>query len=168
MFGRVIWVKKVICAALAVVLLGTGLAVMVGASGKNEDYIKYVEYNVCYDAMETAMNADIESQGQEIKIDWIDVLSYLGAKYGGNFKSYKKKDCTEFIEKLKSGEKVEDLTKDMKYFPYYREAYGAVLSGFLGNYREQKNRRGGQHHDRRKIRPVRFFPHCQNVSLFPF
>ena len=162
---RVIRVKKVICAALAVVLLGTGLAIMVGASEKNDDYIKYVEYNVCLDAMETAMNADIESQEQEIKINWIDVLSYLGAKYGGNFKSYKRKDCTEFIEKLKNGEKVEDLTKDMKYFPYYRESYGAVLGGFLGNYKEEKTDEAGNTTTQEKYGLCVFSP---IAKTFPF
>lgn len=46
-----------------------------------------------------------------MKINWIDVLAYLGAKYGGDFKSYKEKDMTEIVEKLQNGEKIEDLTK---------------------------------------------------------
>lgn len=134
-------VKKVICVCLAVILCAAVCLVLVGAS-KEEDYIKYVEFNVCYDALERAMNADIASQQQEIKINWIDVLAYLGAKYGGDFKRYKAADLNDVVQKLQSGEKIEDITKDMSYYAYYREAYGAVLDGFLGTYREKAEKDG--------------------------
>ncbi len=133
--------KKVICVCLAVILCAAVCLVLVGAS-KEEDYIKYVEFNVCYDALERAMNADIASQQQEIKINWIDVLAYLGAKYGGDFKRYKAADLNDVVQKLQSGEKIEDITKDMSYYAYYREAYGAVLDGFLGTYREKAEKDG--------------------------
>ena len=133
--------KKAVCVCLAVILCTAVCLVLVGAS-KEEDYIKYVEFNVCYDALESAMNADIASQEQEIKINWIDVLAYLGAKYGGDFKRYKAADLNDVVQRLQSGEKMEDITRDMSYFAYYREAYGAVLDGFLGTYREKTEKDG--------------------------
>ena len=54
-------------------------------------FIRYAEFNVPYEALETAMQADIDSYGSEHHINWIEPLAYLGAKYGGNFSSYKKK-----------------------------------------------------------------------------
>lgn len=108
------------------------ISVMIGA--KKNDYIKYVEFNVTYEVMQKALNVDISSQNEDIKINWIDILAFLGAKYGGNFSSYKSKDFDDIVNRLKSGEKIEDITKNMKYYSYYRTAYGAVLDGFVGEY----------------------------------
>lgn len=113
------------------------------AGAKKNNYIKYVEFNVTYDVLKKALDVDIASQSEDVKINWIDILAYLGAKYGGNFSSYKSKDLDSIVNRLKSGEKIEDITKDMKYFSYYREAYGAVLDGFVGNYSvEEKDEKG--------------------------
>lgn len=113
------------------------IVAMTGAKSSQEnDYIKYAEFNVTYPALEKALEADINSQSENIKINWIDVLSYLGAKYAGNFSSYKSSDMDSIIEKLKSGEKIDDITKDMQYYSYYREVYGAVLDGMVGTYTE--------------------------------
>ena len=97
--------------------------------------IKWVDFNVTYEALKDTMESDIRTHDQEIHIDWIDSLAYLGAKYGGDFKSYQKSDLKKFEEKLMSGQDLEDFTKNMKYFPYYKKAYGAVLGGFLGYYK---------------------------------
>ena len=59
------------------------------------------------------MQADIDSYGSEHHINWIEPLAYLGAKYGGNFSSYKKKDLASILEKLKNGENMDGLAKDM-------------------------------------------------------
>ncbi len=128
----------VFCSIFSIFII---ISVMAGA--KKNDYIKYVEFNVTYDVLKKALDVDIASQSEDVKINWIDILAYLGAKYGGNFSSYKSKDLDSIVNRLKSGEKIEDITKDMKYFSYYREAYGAVLDGFVGNYSvEEKDEKG--------------------------
>ncbi|MGN1458584.1 MAG: M23 family metallopeptidase [Acutalibacteraceae bacterium] len=119
------------CGALIIIAAMTGATV-----SKKNDFIKYAEFNVTYPALEKALNADINSQSEEIKINWIDVLAYLGAKYGGDFSQYKASDMDSIIEKLKSGQKIDSLTQNMKYYSYYRQVYGAVLDGFVGKYKE--------------------------------
>lgn len=104
-------------------------------SSTDGDYIKYAEFNVPYEALEKAMKADISSQDDEIKIRWIDVLAYLAAKYGGDFKSYKSADIDKVIALLKEGQSIEQLTEKMKLYPYYHEVYTAVLGEFLGSYK---------------------------------
>lgn len=107
---------------------------------KKKDFIKYAEFKVPYPAMKKAMNIDIESHEKEVKINWIDVLAYLSAKYGGDFKShYKAKDMDAVAEELKNGKSIEDLTSKMKYFKYYKDVYTAVLGEFLGDYSVQVN-----------------------------
>lgn len=103
-------------------------------SGK-KDFIKYAEFNVPYEVLDKAMKIDIESHEKEKKINWIDVLAYLSAKYGGDFKShYKAKDMDTIVSELNSGKTIEELTEKMKYFKYYKEVYTAVLGEFIGNY----------------------------------
>lgn len=137
--------KKIFCLIAAACVIISSIFLFLGSS-KKEDYIKYAEFNVCYDAMEKAMNADIESHenNSDIKINWIEVLSFLGAKYGGDFKQYKAADCDDIIDRLSSGEKIDEITKDMKYYSYYNQVYSAVLSGFLGNFKEELTNEAGE------------------------
>lgn len=101
-------------------------------------FIKWVDFHVTNEAMRAAYQLDTESYGQEIHLDWVDLLAYLGTRYGGDFTRYKEKDLQELKEKLTTqGQTMEDLTKDLKYYPYYREAYGAVLDGWVGEYEIQ-------------------------------
>lgn len=98
-------------------------------------YIKYVEFNVCYDALDKAYHYDVESKSEEIYLNWIELLAYLGAKYGGEFKNYKAKDMDKLVEKLQSKEvTMASITEDMKYYKYYLEAYSAVLGGMVGDF----------------------------------
>lgn len=100
-----------------------------------KDYIKWVEFNVTCDAMKKAYQYDLDTYGEEVHINWVDLLAYLGAKYGGDFSRYKDADMDEMAELLINGEKsVEDLAAEMEYYAYYREAYGAVLDGMVGEY----------------------------------
>ncbi|MEA4988489.1 MAG: hypothetical protein VB095_10555, partial [Anaerovorax sp.] len=99
--------------------------------------IKWVEFNVPYRVMEKAMELDIKTYETETHIDWIEVLSYLAAKYGGNFKRYKASDMDELVTLLNEGEYTEHLAKKMNasLYQYYYKAYSAILGEFLGEYK---------------------------------
>lgn len=97
-------------------------------------FIKWVDFNVTADAMYDAYCLDKESFDKEPHLKWVDMLSYLGAKYGGDFSKYKKKDLSAIAKQLQDGKTMDELTTDMKYYSYYREAYGAVLDGMVGEY----------------------------------
>ncbi len=100
-----------------------------------KDFIKWVDFNITAEAMSQAMKYDIDSHGSDRPISWIDLLAYLATRYGNDFKQYKSADMAALVEKLNAGQSMEDLTKDMKYFPYYQEAFTAVLGGMLGDYK---------------------------------
>lgn len=105
-------------------------------NGQTErSFIKWVDFNVPYAAMERALKYDIESYKSTVKIDWIEILAYLSAKYGGNYSKYTAKDMDKLVGKLKEGKSMQELTKNMKYYNYYKEAYTAVLDEFAGEYR---------------------------------
>ncbi len=110
----------------------TGEAVEVSADGS---YIKWVDFNVTCEAMSKAYELDVDSYQDEIHTDWIELLAYVGAKHGGKFDKKSVSEIQETAEKLRSGETtMEKLTKKMEYYDYYKEAYGAVLSGMVGEF----------------------------------
>lgn len=116
-----------------------------GASGKageagdsqKKRYIHWVEFNVPADVMEKAFRLDMGTVQEEVHLDWVELLAYLGAKYGGDFERFRQTDLDAVVEKLKSGSAMEKIAKDMKYYAYYREAYGAVLDGMVGYFEQE-------------------------------
>lgn len=120
--------------------LSAGLAA--GLPVKSDEPIKWVEFNVPYEAMEKALSYDVESYKTETHMDWIELLAYLGAKYGGDFSQYKSSDMEELTAKLKEGEYTAHLAKKMKYYNYYLRAYTAVLGGLVGEYEVQVKKEG--------------------------
>lgn len=100
-----------------------------------EEYIKWVEFDVSYEALQKAYEADTASWEAEIHLNWIELLAVLGMKYGGDFSAYKNSDMEELIQQLSSGETtIQKLTEGNEYYPYYIEAYTAVLGGLVGEY----------------------------------
>ena len=67
---------------------------------EEKKFIKWVDFDVSYEAMEYALKLDIDSQDTETPLRFTELLSYLGAKYGGDFSRYKKKDMDTLAEKL--------------------------------------------------------------------
>jgi peptidoglycan LD-endopeptidase LytH len=105
-------------------------------SESKKDFIKWVSFDICYNALDSAYKYDVKSQDEDVKLNWIELLAYLGAKYGGDFSRYREKNMTDLVNKLrKKEETMETLTKDMKYYKYYYEAYSAVLGGMVGEYK---------------------------------
>ncbi|MDP4153400.1 MAG: M23 family metallopeptidase [Bacillota bacterium] len=102
--------------------------------GQQEKYIKWVDFSIPYAAMEKAMNLDIKSYGSDHHYYWIEILSYLAAKYYGHYSKYKAKDMDALVQKLKDGQTITSLTTGMKLYSYYYEAYTSVLGGYLGEY----------------------------------
>jgi len=107
-----------------------------GEDTKQEDYIHWVDFNVSKFALSEAYEYDTGSYGTEQYISWIDLLAWTAAHTGGSFDDdrtvYKYMESLE--EKIGQGEKLEELVKELQYFPYYKEAYTAVLGGMVGEY----------------------------------
>ena len=102
------------------------------------DFIKWVDFNVTCEALEQAFRYDVDTCQAEIHLNWVDLLAYLGTRYGGDFSRYKKSDMEKVAEQLINGDStMEELTKDMKYYDYYKQAYGAVLDGMVGTFQAE-------------------------------
>lgn len=110
-----------------------------------QEYIKWVDFNVSYEALCEAYKWDVETYKEALEgtgtahVDWIELLAYAATKNGGEFPSGTVSEIAKTAEKLQKKETtIKELTKDMKYYPYYLEAYQAVLGGFVGEYEIEK------------------------------
>ena len=101
---------------------------------EKKDFIKWVDFNVPCKALQKAISLDILSQKKEVKLNFIELLSYLATRNGNNFSAYKDSQLDEIAEKLIDGKTIEELTADMKYYKYYHECFSAILSGFVGDF----------------------------------
>ncbi|MDD3766443.1 MAG: M23 family metallopeptidase [Eubacteriales bacterium] len=105
-------------------------------------YIKWVDLSVPLKVMDKTFELDVKSRQENFKLSWIELMAYLAAKYGGNFKYYKDEDLRKVVERLQGGEKMEDIAADLKYYPYYIEAYSAIFSEYVGPYKVLQEENG--------------------------
>lgn len=107
---------------------------------EEKNYIKWVEFNITFEALDKTSKLDISSHvnNEDVKFNWIELLAYISTKYGGDFKKYNAKDVDELVEKLRNGETMANLTKDMKNYSYFYESINAVLGEYIGNYSIQE------------------------------
>jgi len=147
------WMKKGILAECALVLaLAAILQLTSGKRGEaaagrsvstktlsvENDYIKWVDFTVSYEALCKAYEWDVETHGTEHEIGWVELLAYTAAKTGGNFEKDALKIMEKAAKRLSEGEcTMEELAGDLKYYDYYREAYDAAIGGLVGEYKEE-------------------------------
>ena len=113
-------------------------------SENNESYIKWVDFNITSEALNKAYTLDVESYDKDVHLNWIELLAYAGAKCGGNFDKSSLSLIDKLAAELSDGRTtIADLTKDMKYYKYYYEAYDAVLGGMVGEYEIEKEDENG-------------------------
>ena len=145
----------------------TSYANLYSKNSEGDEFIKWVDFNVCYDALMQTSKLDINSHvnNEDIKYNWIELLAYLGTKYGGNFDKYNKKDLDTLVSNLKSGTTIYDLTKDMKYYPYYYECYDAVLHEFIGTYKKETSKTDSTITYEEKYGIKAFLPIAKNYSF---
>lgn len=120
-------------------------AVVTATSVTGKDYIKWVDFTVSYEALCQAYDWDVNTFDTEHHVEWIPLLAYTAARTGGEFDKKALKILNEAAGKWAEGETdIEELTKDMKYYPYYLEAYGAALGGLVGEYEAEITGEDGQ------------------------
>ena len=95
--------KKMLCVFFCVMLAALSAVVFTGGKDTQKNYIKYVEFNVTKDALQNAVDLDIQTHDDDRHTDCITMLAYLGAKYGGDFTKYKYSDMTDFADKIENG-----------------------------------------------------------------
>ena len=101
------------------------------------DTIRWVDFDVGYEAMKYALDQDIATFDQEKPISWIDTLALAACRTGGkcSLTSVKKAAAD-----LKGDRSPQELLGDQsKYYDYYHRAYTAALGGLVGSYAIEKD-----------------------------
>lgn len=99
--------------------------------------IRWVDFDVGYEALKYALDQDIATFDQEKHISWIDTLALAACRTGGKcgLASVKKAAAD-----LKGDRSVQELLGDQyKYYDYYHRAYTAALGGLVGSYAIEKD-----------------------------
>lgn len=105
------------------------------SDGNTTTQIKWVDFTISYDALCRAYEWDVKTYGTDCHINWIDLLAYTAAKTGGKFEKKALEVLESTAQVISSGAKsIEELTENIKYYSYYKEAYTAVLGGMVGEY----------------------------------
>lgn len=149
---------------ISLIFLGVYILISEANSG---NYIKWVDFTPTYKILDKVASLDINSHinNENVKYNWIELLSYLAAKYGGNFRLFNQKDLDALVTRLKNGESIESITENMKYYPYYMQAYTAVLGEFIGEYYVESKDDAGMTIFNKKYGIKAFLPIAKNFNF---
>ncbi len=143
----------------ALVFLWAGREQFTETVSTGADFIKWVDFDVSYEALCMAYQWDVETHGTDREVHWVELLAYTAAHTGGEFDKQAVVLLDKTAEKITDGEaSMEELTKDLKYYPYYLEAYTAVLGGMVGDYEVQIEDENGHINWEKKYGLKAYFP----------
>ena len=109
----VVALELVLLAAFLFCLTPVGRSLQTVAPAEQEEqkkYIKWVDFTVTKDAMYKAFRYDVDTCQKELHLNWIQLLAYLGGKYGGDFSKYRASDMETLVSELQDGQTMEELT----------------------------------------------------------
>lgn len=125
----------IITATAGFFILGPDLAF----TQEESRYIKWVDFTPTAAAMQKALELDItDHKDGGTGANFVELLAYLGAKYGGDFSRYQAIHLSQVAKRISQGESMDEIMADNKYYAYYKEAYGAAVGSFVGEYIRQK------------------------------
>ena len=128
---------------LLIIRQGSDTSRTAASDEARQDYIKWVDFDVTAQAMETAYQCDLDAYENGVEVGFVELLAYTAAVNGGTFDGGASDAIEELYERIRSNETtIEDLTRDLSSYSYYLEAYTAVLGGFVGEYEIETE--GGQ------------------------
>ncbi len=99
--------------------------------------IRWVDFAVPYESLKYAMDVDIATKETEKHISWIEIFAVAGCRTGGKCGLQSVKTAANDLKGDKSPEEL--LGSLYKHYPYYYEAYNAVLGGLLGSFSIEVN-----------------------------
>lgn len=98
-----------------------------------DQVLHWVDFQLDYPALQTALNIDIDSQGEEKPLSWIDILALATVRKGATGVSIQA--VRKAAQELRGDQSPEELLGDQyRYYAYYRRAYEAILGGLVGSY----------------------------------
>ena len=120
--------KRLVCFLLAAMLLAVA-----PVQAAEDDFIRWVDFNLTAEAMERAIALEQRLREKEIPVSWLDILALGSVRSGG--KRFSAKDAEKAAAELSKGVSPEELLgAQYRYFDYYKKTYEAALGGLVGCY----------------------------------
>lgn len=112
---------------------------------QSRDFIKWVDFDVSYEALRRALDTDIASRDTERPLSMVELLAVAAARKGG--KNLTPAAVDQAARDLRSDQSPEAFLGELyQYYLYYKEAYGAALGGLIGSYAiEVRDENGNSH-----------------------
>lgn len=105
-------------------------------SEKDKSYIKWVDFKGSATVLSKLADVDIKSHinNESIEFNWIELMAYLGCKYGGDLSLFNEKDLENLLTSLREGKTMVELTSNMKLYNYFFQSYDAIFHEYIGEY----------------------------------
>lgn len=134
---------------------------------KDNTYIKWVDFKGTSSVLKKLSDLDIKSHtnNDTLKLNWIELMAYLGCKYGGNLNLFNQSDLDKLVDSLRSGKTMEELTANMKLYKYFYESYDAIFHEYIGNYQIETIDLNGNKVYTQKYGLKAFLPIAKNYSF---
>lgn len=136
-------------------------------SDSPKSYIKWVDFQGTSSILKKLSDLDISSHvnNEPVKLNWIELMAYLGCKYGGNLALFKQSDLDTLVSNLREGKSISELTSNMKLYNYFYQSYDAIFHEYLGEYEIETIDTDGNKSYTKKYGLKVFLPIAKNYSF---
>lgn len=136
-------------------------------SEKDKSYIKWVDFKGTATVLKKLADVDINShvKNETVQFNWIELMAYLGCKYGGDLSLFKEKDLESLLANLKEGKTMAELTENMKLYNYFFNSYDAIFHEYIGEYEIATLDEQGNRSYSKKYGLKAFLPIAKNYSF---
>ena len=130
-------------------------------------YIKWVDFKGSSSILKKLSDLDITSHNnqEEVKLNWIELMAYLGCKYGGNLNLFKQSDLDNLVANIRAGKSMEELTSNMKLYNYFYESYDSIFHEYIGENEVETTDANGIKKKKKKYGLKVFLPIAKNYSF---
>lgn len=131
----------IVCIALVIAFaLSPASSIAYAEDQPKKDYIKWVDNSVPYEILMSAYEYEVKYHNSEsVKFDFEKALAYLAVKNGNKFQVKRDiKALSDLVLSLQKGKQIDDYFGKDKYYKYYVEAYEAIYSQFIGEYKVEE------------------------------
>ena len=128
--------------------------------------IRWVDFDVGYEALKYALDQDIATFDQEKHISWIDTLALAACRTGGKCGLASVKKAAADLKGDRSPQEL--LGAQYKYYEYYHRSYTAALGGLVGSYEIQKDGQWKACYGLKAFSPVAAgygYSHCDDFGV---
>ena len=133
----------ILAVATTVLIVVNLVSAILGMRAAASSFIRWVSFTPTLAALDKAYKTDVETNKEEYHLKTFELLAYYSALKGDGYKSFDGKVIDDLVERLKNGEKFEEISGKLKNYSYYRESYEAVLGEFTGDFTENKEKKYG-------------------------